>query len=90
MGISKAIMEKVFMAKSRTVSQVKTVICGTRYGNVITSHGSVIPLFINQIKSGKSLTITNPKMTRFIMSLEQAVELVIFALKNAKSGDLMV
>lgn len=90
MGISKALMEKVFIAKSRIVSPNKTLICGTRYGNVMVSRGSVIPLFISQIKSGKSLTVTNPEMTRFLMSLEQAVELAIFAFKNAKAGDLMV
>jgi len=90
MGISKAMMEKVFVAKSRTVSPKKTVLCGTRYGNVMTSRGSVIPLFINQITSGQPLTVTNPDMTRFIMALEEAVKLVIFAFKNAKSGDIMV
>jgi len=90
MGISKAMMEKVFVAKSRTTSPKKTVICGTRYGNVMTSRGSVIPLFIDQIKSGKPLTVTNPEMTRFIMDLEEAVKLVIFAFKNANSGDIMV
>jgi len=90
MGISKAMMEKVFVAKSRTVSPDKTVICGTRYGNVMTSRGSVIPLFISQIKSGQPLTVTNPEMTRFIMDLEEAVKLVIFAFENANSGDIMV
>ena len=90
MGISKAMMEKVFVAKSRTVSPDKTIICGTRYGNVMTSRGSVIPLFINQIKSGQPLTVTNPDMTRFLMGLGEAVKLVIFAFKNAKSGDIMV
>lgn len=90
MGTSKAMMEKVFVAKSRTVSPKKTTICGTRYGNVMCSRGSVIPLFIEQIKSGKQLTITDPNMTRYIMSLEEAVELVIFAFKNAESGDIMV
>lgn len=90
MGTSKAMMEKVFVAKSRTVSSEKTIICGTRYGNVMCSRGSVIPLFIEQIKSGKQLTITDPNMTRYIMSLEEAVELVIFAFKNAESGDIMV
>lgn len=90
MGISKAMMEKVFVAKSRTVSPDKTVICGTRYGNVMASRGSVIPLFIEQIKSGQPLTITNPDMTRFLMSLEEAVELVVFAFQNAKAGDIMV
>ncbi|MGM9978901.1 MAG: polysaccharide biosynthesis protein [Clostridium sp.] len=90
MGTSKAMMEKVFVAKSRTVSPEKTVICGTRYGNVMCSRGSVIPLFIEQIKSGKPLTITEPKMTRYIMSLDEAVELVLFAFENAESGDIMV
>ncbi len=90
MGISKAMMEKVFVAKSRTVSQEKTLICGTRYGNVMASRGSVIPLFIDQIKNGKPLTVTNPKMTRFLMSLEEAVELVMFAFQNAQAGDIMV
>ncbi|MGX6980146.1 polysaccharide biosynthesis protein [Vagococcus elongatus] len=90
MGISKAMMEKVFVAKSRTVPEDKTLICGTRYGNVMASRGSVIPLFIEQIKNNQSLTVTNPEMTRYLMSLEEAVELVIFAFKNAKSGDIMV
>lgn len=90
MGISKAMMEKVFVAKSKTISEEKTLICGTRYGNVMASRGSVIPLFVEQIKSGKPITITNPKMTRFLMSLEEAVELVIFAFHNAKTGDMMV
>lgn len=90
MGTSKAMMEKVFVAKSRTISQDKTLICGTRYGNVMCSRGSVIPLFIEQIKNGQPLTVTEPKMTRFIMSLEEAVELVLFAFENANSGDIMV
>jgi UDP-N-acetylglucosamine 4,6-dehydratase len=90
MGTSKAMMEKVFVAKSRTVDPDRTLICGTRYGNVMCSRGSVIPLFIEQIKSGQPLTVTEPKMTRFIMSLEEAVELVLFAFKNAESGDIMV
>ena len=90
MGTSKAMMEKVFVAKSRTVDPDKTLICGTRYGNVMCSRGSVIPLFIEQIKEGKPLTVTEPAMTRFIMSLEEAVELVIFAFKNAEAGDIMV
>lgn len=90
MGTSKAMMEKVFVAKSRTVSPDKTLICGTRYGNVMCSRGSVIPLFIEQIKAGKPLTVTDPAMTRFIMSLEEAVELVIFAFQHAESGDIMV
>lgn len=90
MGTSKAMMEKVFVAKSRTVDSNKTLICGTRYGNVMCSRGSVIPLFIEQIKQGQSLTVTEPSMTRFIMSLEEAVELVLFAFENAESGDIMV
>lgn len=90
MGISKAMMEKVFTAKARTVSPGKTVICGTRYGNVMASRGSVIPLFVEQIKSGQPLTVTDPSMTRFLMSLDEAVELVIFAFANAEAGDIMV
>jgi len=90
MGISKAMMEKVFIAKSKTVDNRKTLICGTRYGNVMASRGSVIPLFINQIKNRNELTITDTNMTRFLMSLEEAVELVIFAFKSAKAGDIMV
>jgi UDP-N-acetylglucosamine 4,6-dehydratase len=90
MGISKAMMEKVFVAKSKTVDPEKTLICGTRYGNVMASRGSVIPLFIEQIKSGQPLTVTNPNMTRFLMSLEEAVELVLFAFQNAQAGDIMV
>lgn len=90
MGISKAMMEKVFIAKAKAVNPDRTLICGTRYGNVMASRGSVIPLFINQIKNNQPLTITNPDMTRFLMSLEDAVELVIFAFQNAKAGDIMV
>lgn len=90
MGISKAMMEKVFVAKSKTVDPNKTLICGTRYGNVMASRGSVIPLFVEQIVSGKPLTITDPNMTRFLMSLDEAVELVLYAFKNAESGDIMV
>ncbi|PNT91547.1 polysaccharide biosynthesis protein [Clostridium thermosuccinogenes] len=90
MGISKAMMEKVFIAKSRTVPPDKTIICGTRYGNVMASRGSVIPVFVEQIKNGKPLTVTDPKMTRFIMSLEEAIELVLYAFQNAESGDIMV
>ena len=89
MGMSKALMEKVMVAKSRTVND-KIILCGTRYGNVIASRGSIIPLFIRQIKEGKSLTITDPNMTRFIMSLENAVKLVLFAFENAKPGDIFV
>ena len=90
MGISKAMMEKVFIAKSKTVDPNKTLICGTRYGNVMASRGSVIPLFIEQIKSGQPLTVTDPSMTRFLMTLEEAVELVVFAFKHAEAGDIMV
>jgi UDP-N-acetylglucosamine 4,6-dehydratase len=90
MGTSKAMMEKVIVAKSRTVSPDKTNICCTRYGNVMCSRGSVIPLFIEQIKNGNPMTVTEPNMTRFIMSLEEAVELVVFAFQNAQSGDIMV
>ncbi|MBV7508974.1 polysaccharide biosynthesis protein [Bacillus sp. sid0103] len=90
MGISKAMMEKVFVAKSKTVDPDRTLICGTRYGNVMASRGSVIPLFIEQIKSGHPLTVTDPNMTRFLMSLEDAVELVVFAFQNAEAGDIMV
>lgn len=90
MGMSKALMEKVFVAKSRTVDPKKTSICGTRYGNVLCSRGSVVPLFISLIKEGKPLTVTNPDMTRFLMSLDEAVELVVFAFQHAESGDIMV
>jgi UDP-N-acetylglucosamine 4,6-dehydratase len=90
MGISKAMMEKVFVAKSKTVDPERTLICGTRYGNVMASRGSVIPLFIEQIKNGQPLTVTDPNMTRFLMSLEEAVELVVFAFQNAEAGDIMV
>lgn len=90
MGTSKAMMEKVIVAKSRTVSPDKTKICCTRYGNVMCSRGSVIPLWIEQIKSGKPITITEPKMTRFIMSLDEAVDLVLFAFENGVSGDILV
>ena len=90
MGTSKAMMEKVIVAKSRTVSPEKTKICCTRYGNVMCSRGSVIPLWIDQIKAGKPLTITEPSMTRFIMSLDEAVDLVLFAFENGVSGDILV
>jgi len=90
MGISKAMMEKVFVAKSKTVDSEKTLICGTRYGNVMASRGSVIPLFVEQIKNKQPLTVTDPNMTRFLMSLEEAVELVVFAFQNAEAGDIMV
>ena len=90
MGTSKAMMEKVIVAKSRTVSPEKTKICCTRYGNVMCSRGSVIPLWIEQIRSGVPITITDPKMTRFIMSLDEAVDLVLFAFENGTSGDILV
>lgn len=90
MGISKAMMEKTFIAKSRMVDPKQTLICGTRYGNVMASRGSVIPLFIEQIKAGQPLTITEPQMTRFIMSLDEAVELVLYAFAHAQHGDIMV
>lgn len=90
MGISKAMMEKIIVAKSRTVDQDKTTICVTRYGNVMASRGSVIPLFIQQIKSGGPITVTNPNMTRYLMSLEEAVELVIYAFQHAQTGDIVV
>lgn len=90
MGISKAMMEKVFVAKVKTVDPERTLICGTRYGNVMASRGSVIPLFIHQIKNGQPLTVTDANMTRFLMSLEEAVELVVFAFQNAEAGDIMV
>ncbi len=90
MGTSKAMMEKVFVAKSRTVPASQTLICGTRYGNVMCSRGSVIPLFISQIKRGLPITVTDPDMTRFIMSLEDAVELVMFAFRHAQTGDILV
>lgn len=90
MGISKAMMEKVFVAKAQTIDPKQTLICGTRYGNVMASRGSVIPLFIEQIKKNEPITITDPNMTRFLMSLEEAVELVVFAFENAEAGDIMV
>ena len=90
MGTSKAMMEKVVVAKSRTVSPDKTKICCTRYGNVMCSRGSVIPLWIDQIKSGAPITVTEPSMTRFIMSLDEAVDLVLFAFENGESGDILV
>ncbi|MFH1654795.1 MAG: polysaccharide biosynthesis protein [Pseudomonadota bacterium] len=90
MGISKAMMEKLMIAKSRVADDNKIVLSGTRYGNVMGSRGSVIPLFIKQIKNGSPLTITDPNMTRFLMSLDDAVDLVIYAFKNAKQGDIFV
>ena len=90
MGTSKAMMEKVIVAKSRTVSPEKTKICCTRYGNVMCSRGSVIPLWIDQIKGGQPITVTDPTMTRFIMSLDEAVDLVLFAFEYGNSGDILV
>ncbi|MDD3818224.1 MAG: polysaccharide biosynthesis protein [Actinomycetota bacterium] len=90
MGMSKALMEKVMIAYSRQQLENGTVLCGTRYGNVMASRGSVIPLFIEQIKSGKPITITDPEMTRYLMSLEEAVELVIYAYQNGQQGDIFV
>ncbi|MEI6141562.1 MAG: polysaccharide biosynthesis protein [Mariniphaga sp.] len=91
MGISKAMMEKVMQAKARSMDKdTDTVFCGTRYGNVMASRGSVIPLFIEQIKTGKDLTITDPNMTRFMMTLEDAVDLVIYAFQHGKNGDMFV
>ena len=90
MGTSKAMMEKVIVAKSRTVDSKKTSIMCTRYGNVLASRGSVVPLFINQIKEGNALTVTEPTMTRFVMTLEEAVDLVLFAFEHGESGDIFV
>ncbi|WP_411379441.1 polysaccharide biosynthesis protein [Pseudomonas sp. MPB26] len=90
MGISKAMMEKVMVAKSRNVDESKTVICGTRYGNVMASRGSVIPLFVEQIRAGKALSITDPHMTRFMMTLADAVDLVLYAFEHGNNGDLFV
>jgi UDP-N-acetylglucosamine 4,6-dehydratase len=90
MGISKAMMEKVMVAKSRGADDDKTVICGTRYGNVMASRGSVIPLFIQQIRDGKPLTLTDPNMTRFMMTLADAVDLVLYAFEHGNNGDLFV
>jgi UDP-N-acetylglucosamine 4,6-dehydratase/5-epimerase len=89
MGMSKALMEKVFLAKAQTGGN-RTIICGTRYGNVLGSRGSVVPLFVEQIISGQNITVTDPNMTRFIMSLDDAVDLVLYAFLNAKSGDIFV
>jgi UDP-glucose 4-epimerase len=90
MGVSKAMMERVAVAKSRNLDDNETMIACTRYGNVMASRGSVIPLFIDQIRAGKTITITDPAMTRFMMSLDQAVDLVLFAFKNGKNGDIFV
>ena len=90
MGQSKAIMEKVMIARSRNLSETKSMFCGTRYGNVMASRGSVIPLFIEQIKVGKAITITNPEMTRFMMTLSDAVDLVLYAFGHGENGDIFV
>lgn len=90
MGISKAMMEKIMIAKARTTDDSKTVLCGTRYGNVMVSRGSVIPLFIQQAKNGGPLTVTDPNMTRFLMSLDEAVDLVLYAFQNGSQGDIFV
>lgn len=90
MGMSKAMMEKVMIAKSRNLDESQTRLCGTRYGNVMASRGSVIPLFIQQIKEGRPLTVTDPEMTRFMMSLQDAVSLVLYAFENGKQGDIFV
>jgi len=90
MGMSKALMEKLMVAKARMADDCKTVCTGTRYGNVMASRGSVIPLFVKQIKEGKPLTITDPNMTRFLMSLDDAVDLVLYAFSNARKGDIFV
>jgi UDP-glucose 4-epimerase len=90
MGLSKALMEKLMVAKSRVIGNKRTILCGTRYGNVMGSRGSVIPLFIKQIKEGMPLTVTDPDMTRFIMSLDSAIDLVLYAFQHAKPGDIYV
>lgn len=90
MGISKAMMEKVFVAKSRNVDPTKSTICGTRYGNVMASRGSVIPLFVRQVLADEPITITDPEMTRFMMTLDDAVDLVLFAFEHGNSGDIFV
>jgi UDP-N-acetylglucosamine 4,6-dehydratase len=90
MGMSKAMLEKVMVATSRNVNEDETVLCGTRYGNVMASRGSVIPLFIQQIAEGLPITVTDPNMTRFMMSLENAIDLVLYAFKNGKPGDIFV
>lgn len=90
MGVSKAMMEKLMVAKARMQNDGETVLCATRYGNVMASRGSVIPLFLNQLKSGQPLTLTDPNMTRFLMSLDESVDLVLFAFQHAKPGDIFV
>ena len=90
MGMSKALMEKVMVAKSRNLNDNSTVLCGTRYGNVMATRGSVIPLFVEQIKKGQPLTITDPKMTRYLMTLDDSIDLVLYAFKHGKQGDIFV
>lgn len=90
MGMSKALMEKVMVAKSRLLDNSDSVFCGTRYGNVMASRGSVIPLFVSQVQAGQPITVTDPKMTRFMMSLDDAVELVLYAFRNGSNGDMFV
>ena len=90
MGLSKAMMEKLMVAKARMLSEDETVLCATRYGNVMASRGSVIPLFVSQLKAGKSLTVTDPTMTRFMMSLEDSVDLVLYAFEHGRQGDIFV
>ena len=90
MGISKAMMEKLMVAKARLATEGETILCGTRYGNVMASRGSVIPLFIRQIKDGRPLTVTDPKMTRFMMSIDDAVNLVVYAYQHGRQGDIFV
>ena len=90
MGLSKAMMEKVMVAKSRLSDAAHTVLCATRYGNVMASRGSVIPLFLRQIQEGRPITVTDPGMTRFLMSLDESVDLVLYAFENARPGDIFV
>ena len=90
MGMSKALMEKIMVAKARLCNPEKTILCGTRYGNVMASRGSVIPLFVSQIKDGKPITITDPNMTRFMMTIDDAIDLVLYAFENAQPGDIFV
>jgi len=90
MGMSKALSEKIMIAQSRNLNGTGTVFCGTRYGNVLASRGSVVPLFVNQVKNNKTITVTDPNMTRFLMTLDEAVELVLFAFKHGNNGDLFV
>src|SRR5207253_2616180 len=90
MGISKAMMEKVTVAKARTAVGSDTTICATRYGNVLASRGSVVPLFVRQIREGRPMTVTDPSMTRFVMTLDHAVELVLYAFEHGDNGDVFV